>query len=170
MRRPALIAALGASMALGLLACGFTPLYSESSLGGATVGAEMSRITVETPGTRLGFSLKTALEDQLGWDRSAPPNYILTSTLDQTRLPLGRRTDDTASRFQLTLTVDWVLTPASGGTALGDRTTATVTYAAADQAYASVAAQTDAEARLTAEAARLIRLDIARRLADVLEP
>lgn len=170
MRAPALAAGLAASLALGLSACGFTPLYGENSLGGGTVGAEMSRIAVETPDSRLGFSLKTALEDQLGWDRSARPDYTLTTTLEQTRLPLGRRIDDTASRFQLTLAVDWVVTPASGGLAFGDRTTATVTYAAADQAYASIAAQTDAEARLAAEAARLIRLDIARRLAGAIEP
>ena len=153
----AVILGLTASLALGLSACGFTPLYGESALGGATVGAELSRIAVQTPDSRLGFSLKTALEDQLGWDRSASPDYTLTTKLEQERLPLGRRVDDTASRFQLTLTVDWVVT-------------ATVTYAAVDQAYGSIAAQTDAEARLTAEAARLIRLDIARRLAGVLEP
>ncbi|WP_240623313.1 MULTISPECIES: LPS assembly lipoprotein LptE [Brevundimonas] len=164
------VLAMTAGLALGLSACGFTPLYGENALGGSTVGAELSRIAVQTPDSRLGFSLKTALEDQLGWDRSASPDYTLTTKLEQERLPLGRRIDDTASRFQLTLTVDWVVTPTTGGAPFGDRTTATVTYAAVDQAYGSIAAQTDAEARLTAEAARLIRLDIARRLAGALEP
>lgn len=148
-----------------LAGCGFTPLYGETA-----AGSGLGRIAVETPDTRLGFTLKTALEDQLGWNRAMPAQHRLATRLEETRIPLGRRVDDTASRYELRLAVDWVLTPVAGGAPVADRTTATVTYAAADQAYASIASQVDGEQRLAAEAARLIRLDIARRLAGAVEP
>lgn len=158
-------AALVALAALTLSGCGFTPLYGET-----VMAAGLRRIAVQTPDTRLGYSLKTALEDQLGREPGAAPAWRLATTLDLDRTPLGRRVDDTASRYELRMVVDWTLTPVSGGAPIADRTTATVTYAATDQAYASIAAQTDGEQRLAAEAARLMRLDIARRLAGAEEP
>jgi len=45
-----------------------------------------------------------------------------------------------------------------------------VSYAAADQAYAAIAAQRDGEQRAVAEAARLIRLDLSRALAELNRP
>ena len=44
--------------------------------------------------------------------------------------------------------------------------TTTVTYAAADQPYAAIAAQQDGEDRAAADLARLIRLDMMRVLAE----
>ena len=157
------MAAIGLSLLLS--ACGFTPMYAT---GGAPV---MSRIAVTAEDNRLGYRLREQLEDSLGWDRGSQPAYRLTTLTEQSRRPLGRRIDDTATRYELTVRSAWTLTPtgaggAGAGAALTGVETATLTYAAADQPYAAIAAQQDGEDRAAAELARLIRLDILRALSE----
>ena len=79
---------------------------------------------------------------------------------------LGRRIDDTATRYELTVRAAWTLTPSAGGTAMTGTQAVTTTYAAADQPYAAIAAQQDGEDRAAAELARMIRLDLLRALAE----
>lgn len=146
--------------AAALSGCGFTPLY-----GDVGVASGLSRIAVSTPDDRLGYRLREQLEDALGFDRAAAPAYSLSTQLEPQRRSLGRRIDDTASRYELTVRAVWTLTPASGAQALTGVETATVTYASADQPYAAIAAQQDGEDRVAAELARLIRLDLMRALA-----
>lgn len=150
----------GAVMALALLAgCGFTPLY-----GAAAGSPALSRIAVQTQDDRLGYRLREQLEDSLGWDRGTAPLYRLQTQIEQSRRPLGRRIDDTATRYELTVKAAWVLTPVAGGAPLSGVETAILTYAAADQPYAAIAAQQDGEDRAAAELSRLIRIDILRAL------
>ncbi|MGZ9114045.1 MAG: LPS assembly lipoprotein LptE [Brevundimonas sp.] len=144
---------------LGLSACGFTPLYGETGAGSA-----LSRIAVSTQDDRLGYRVREQLEDALGRDGSQEPLYRLQTSLEQSRQSLGRRIDDTATRYELTVRGAWILTPANGGEPISGVETVTTTYAAADQPYAAIAAQQDGEERAAAELARLIRLDILRAL------
>ncbi|MFN3930393.1 MAG: LPS assembly lipoprotein LptE [Brevundimonas sp.] len=148
-RRPGLVALAG----LALAGCGFTPLY-----GDAGVGSGLSRIAVTTQDDRLGYRLREQLEDALGRDAAQVPLWRLETTAEQSRRPLGRRIDDTATRYELTVIGRWTLTPAAGGTPLTGTETVTTTYAAADQPYAAIAAQQDGEERAAAELAREIRL------------
>lgn len=150
----------GAVMSVTLLAgCGFTPLY-----GTAAGSPALSRIAVQTQDDRLGYRLREQLEDSLGWDRGTAPLYRLQTQIEQNRRPLGRRIDDTATRYELTVKAAWVLTPVAGGAPLSGVETAILTYAAADQPYAAIAAQQDGEDRAAAELSRLIRIDILRAL------
>lgn len=148
-------AALLMAAALGLAGCGFTPLYAEGGAGGA-----LSRIAVTTQDDRLGYRLREQLEDALGRNGAAQPLYRLQTSVEQSRRPLGRRIDDTATRYELTVRAEWTLTPVAGGEPLTGTETVTTTYAAADQPYAAIAAQQDAEDRAAAELARLIRIDL----------
>ena len=157
--RQAITTMLVAGSALLLTACGFTPLY-----GGAGGNPALSRIAVSTQDDRLGYRLREQLEDALGRDGAAQPLYRLTTQTEQNRRPLGRRIDDTATRYELTVKSDWVLTPVAGGLPLNGTETVTLTYAAADQPYAAIAAQQDGEERAAAELSRLIRIDILRAL------
>jgi len=157
MKRALLALALAAPL---VSACGFTPLYAEPA-----VGSSLRRIAVTTPDDRLGYRLREQLEDALAWDRTAAPLYRLTTEVEQKRRSLGRRIDDTATRYELTVKAAWTLTPASGGTPLTGTETVTTTYAAADQPYAAIAAQQDGEERAASELARLIRLDLMQALA-----
>lgn len=149
-RRLALIAVAG----LGLAACGFTPLY------GAGAGASLSRVAVTTPDDRFGYRLREALEDAFGADLGATPAWRLETSVEEDRRPVGRRIDDTAARYELTVRMAWVLTPIAGGTPVTGVETAVVTYASADQPVAAIAAQEDAEVRAAAELAREVRLDV----------
>jgi LPS-assembly lipoprotein len=149
-----------AALSLALAGCGFTPLYGDTG-----ASAALSRIAVTAQDDRLGYRLREQLEDALGWDRRAAPLYRLDTVVEQSRRPLGRRIDDTAARYELTVRADWTLTPASGGPALTGTQAVTTTYAAADQPYAAIAAQQDGEDRAAADLARLIRLDMMRALA-----
>jgi LPS-assembly lipoprotein len=153
--------ALAAVALVGLAGCGFTPLYGETAVGGS-----LSRIAVTTQDDRLGYRVREQLEDALGRDGARAPLWRLETTLEQSRRPLGRRIDDTATRYELTVRGTWTLTPASGGPAVTGVETVTTTYAAADQPFAAIAAQQDGEERAAAELARLIRLDLMRALSD----
>lgn len=151
--------ALALVASLGLASCGFTPLY-----GDAGAGTSLSRIAVTTQDDRLGYRVREQLEDALGRDGSQTPLWRLETTLEQSRRPMGRRIDDTATRYELTVRGTWTLTPTTGGSPVTGVETVTTTYAAADQPYAAIAAQQDGEERAAAELARLIRLDLLRTL------
>ena len=153
--------ALSAVALVGLAGCGFTPLYGETAVGGS-----LSRIAVTTQDDRLGYRVREQLEDALGRDGARAPLWRLETTLEQSRRPLGRRIDDTATRYELTVRGVWTLTPTDGGPAVTGVETVTTTYAAADQPFAAIAAQQDGEERAAAELARLIRLDLMRALSD----
>lgn len=152
---------LAAVAVAGLSGCGFTPLYGETG-----VGSSLSRIAVTTQDDRLGYRVREQLEDALGRDGSQAPVWRLETALEQSRRPLGRRIDDTATRYELTVRGRWTLTPSAGGAAVSGVETVTTTYAAADQPFAAIAAQQDGEERAAAELARLIRLGLMRALSD----
>jgi LPS-assembly lipoprotein len=86
--------------------------------------------------------------------------------MEQSRRPLGRRIDDTATRYELTIRGSWTLTPVDGSPPMTGVETVTTTYSAADQPYAAITAQQDGEERAAAELARLIRLDVMRGLSS----
>lgn len=161
MRRRGLALVSLVGLCLGVSACGFTPLYGDAGLG-----SSLSRIAVTTQDDRLGYRVREQLEDALGRNASQPALWTLRATVDQSRRPLGRRIDDTATRYELTVKGSWTLTPADGGAPLSGVETVTTTYAAADQPYAAIAGQQDGEDRAAAELARLIRLELMRALAE----
>ncbi len=161
MRALALAAVAVLGLSVFLTGCGFTPLYGETG-----VGSSLSRIAVTTQDDRLGYRVREQLEDALGRDGTQAPLWRLETALEQSRRPLGRRIDDTATRYELTVRGTWTLTPVSGGAPVTGVETVTTTYAAADQPFAAIAAQQDGEERAAAELARLIRLDLMRALSD----
>lgn len=152
-----------AGLAMVLTGCaGFTPLYAEP---GVVDG--LQRIAVQAPDTRTGYLLRERLEDAFGRDASQPPAYRLETRITERRNPLGRRADDTATRYELTLTVAYELTQLQGNQRIhSDILTVTITYAASTQPYAGVVAQQDGSERAAAQAADMIRLDLARVLSQ----
>jgi len=152
-----------AVFAVMLTACaGFTPLYAEP---GVVEG--LQRITIQTPDSRTGYLLRERLEDAFGRDASAVPVYRLTTRLAERRDALGRRADDTATRYELALTVAYELTRIQDNRVIhSDILTVTTTYAASSQPYAGVVAQQDGSERAAAQAAERIRSDLAQVLAE----
>src|SRR5690606_34124959 len=126
----------------------------------------LAAIAVETPETRTGFILRERLEDAFGRAPGAETAYRLTTWVSESRYPLGRRADDTATRYELVLTVVYSLNDGAGAVLRRNTVRATTPYAASEQPYAGVVAQQDGEARAAAQAADLIRADLARWFAE----
>ncbi|HEX3699591.1 MAG TPA: LPS assembly lipoprotein LptE [Phenylobacterium sp.] len=148
--------------ALGLAACGFTPLYADR----AGVVTKLSKIDVVAPQGRTGFLIRQHLDDYLTKDRDAAPAYRMTLQLAETRFPRGVRVDNVATRYEYVLTAAYQLTSLpSGDTAKAGSVHVELTYDSADQPYAAVSAQQDAQDRAAEEAARRIQLEIAAWLA-----
>jgi len=155
--RGALLALVLLTAAPGLAGCGFTPLYAAPG-----VAPGLSAIETIAPDGRTGYLLREALDDALARDAAKAPVWRLSMDLTQTRTPRGRRVDSAASRYELTLEANWKLVDiATGATAIEGSTSTEVTFDRADQPYAAIAANQDAEARAAAELAREMQLRLA---------
>lgn len=150
---------LSAIVAAGLLAagCGFTPLYAQRGLS-----PTLSVIEVVTPDTRSGYLLREELDDELGRDRGRPTEYTLTLDVDEDRFARGLRVDDVATRYEVRLLVDYVLTGRDAAPLTRGQAAVSVTYDSPDQPYAGVAANADGQERAASQAAQRIRLELAR--------
>jgi LPS-assembly lipoprotein len=152
-----LVAGLLASTSLALGGCGFTPLYAAPG-----VVPKLAAIDIIQPQGRTGFLLSQHLEDAFAKNHDAKPLYAMRMSLSEARYPRGIRTDNVATRYEYVLTADYTLSnlPA-GDIAKKGRVRVEVTYDSADQPYASIVAQQDAEDRAADEAARRIQLELA---------
>ncbi len=146
--------------ALGLSGCGFTPLYAAPG-----VTSSLASIDVVAPQGRAGFLMGQHLNDAFARG-AGPAAYRMQLSLGESRAPRGTRTDNVATRYEYTLTATYVLAAQpSGEIAKRGRVSVEVTYDSADQPYASVAAEQDAQDRAAQEAARRIQLELAAWLA-----
>ena len=146
-----------AAASLGLAACGFTPLY-----GTPGVTSSLSAIEVATPQGRTGELIREHLDDVLARNSNTPAAYRMSLSLGEQRYPRGVRVDNVATRYEYVLTAVYTLTPSEGAAKpKTGRVRVEVTYDSADQPYASVAAQQDAQDRAAEEAARKIQLELA---------
>ena len=151
-----------AAACLTLAGCGFTPLYATP---GVTPG--LTGIEVGAPKGRVGELLRGELEDALGRNLGSRPTYRLELGYVQARIGRGLREDNTVSRYELELPVDYrLIDAATGGLVKAGHVDAEVTYDSVDAPYAGVAAQQDAEERAAADAARRIHLELAAWLAS----
>ena len=156
----ALPAALALDLALG--GCGFTPLYAAPG-----VTTKLAAIDVIAPQGRTGFLVREHLDDAFAKDHNAPAAYSMRLSLAEARYPRGVRTDNVATRYEYVVTADYPLANLPGGDiAKKGRVRVEITYDSADQPYASIAAQQDAQDRAAEEAARRIELELATWLAN----
>ena len=157
MRGPLVLTLAVCGLGLGLGGCGFTPLYAQ---GGGV--ASLAAIEVTAPDGRAGFLIREHLDDAFGRNRAAPSAYRMQLSIAEARYPRGVRTDNVASRYEYVMTADYTLTRLpSGAPAKKGRVRVELTYDSADQPYASIAAQQDAQERAAEEAARRIQLELA---------
>lgn len=153
----AVVSAVLAAGALTLAGCGFTPLY-----GTPGVTAQLAGVQVSTPPGRTGELIREHLDDALARNKGAAPAYRMDLALSETRYPRGVRVDNVATRYEYVLIADYTLvSSASGAPVKSGRARAQVTYDSADQPYASITAQQDAQDRAAAECARKIQVELA---------
>jgi LPS-assembly lipoprotein len=150
---------LGLAALLG--GCGFRPMLSQ--VNDKSVRAELVAVDVEAPTDRLGYLVRDNLLDQLNPTGAAvEPRYLLQIQLRRRSSALGIQLDNTATRYNLTLTARFSLVDASSKQVLYKSTVRRIaSYDAVQDPYAELAAEMDAEQR----AARDVGTDIRTQLA-----
>lgn len=144
-----------------LAGCGFKPMY-----GDASYTAQLQDIRVETGETRVDYLLQEALQDELG-AQAGQGRYLLETLTDLNTSRLGVGADDVATRYAVSLQVDYQLVDTQTGDAvLVGRETVEAAYNDPRQVYGALAAQRSAEAQAARLAAERIALDLARAIID----
>ena len=155
--------ALVASLSLLLAACGFQPLYAPPG-GGPAIGP----VTVLQIDGKAGHALKTELDRLLAPEsRAGGEPARLEITLREQVIPLGIRLDESASRGELRLVANYVLSPANNGPEVRGSVSTVVTYDVPTSAFGEIAAQDDARERAGEVLAQRFRAELAMRLAQV---
>ncbi len=148
---------------LPLAACGFTPLYATPGLT-----PSLAEVDVVTPQNRVGYLLQEQLADELGHRAGVAPRYQLTCTARQIRIPRGVRVNNVANRYEMNLTVNYILRTAGGTRVLlQGAAPVIVEYDSPDAPYAGVTAERDGEERAANQAAIQIRLALSRYFAGL---
>lgn len=157
------IAPLAVVAAMALSGCaGFQPLYAQDA-----VVKNLAAIQVDAPAGRTGYLLRQHLDDAFVKDHGAAPAYEMALTIAEARYPRGVRVDNVATRYEYVLTTGYTLKALpSGAVAKTGQVRVELTYDSADQPYASISAQQDAQDRAAEEAARRIELELAVWLAN----
>lgn len=154
--------ALLASLTVLLLAgCGFQPMYAPIN-GGPAIGA----VVVGQIDGKAGHVLKTELDRILAVESGAGPAAHLDIVLAEGVSRLGIRLDESATRAELRLIANYVLTSADGASVLRGSLNQVVTYEIPTAAFGEIAAQDDARERAAESLAQRFRAELALRMAQ----
>ena len=138
-------------------ACGFRPLYGT---GGAN-NAALTTIYVQPVTDTAAYELRNTLIDLLDSDgNQAGKNYNLSLVFHRTSQPLALQNDAAITRYNDTLTVDYVLTDNSGKELTHGSQSNLSAYNVVQSPYATLVAQRDSDKRSTQEIAERIRIDL----------
>jgi LPS-assembly lipoprotein len=130
------------ALLIALPACGFTPAYAP---GGPAAGLQNS-IRIDDPTDKNAFDLVERLEERLGRPQAAP--YRLGYTITTSPIGVGISPENAITRYNLTGSVDWSLTDATGARIAGGRVDNFTSYSATGSTVAGLAAEEDASFRL----------------------
>ena len=145
-----------AALCLGLMGCGFHPLY-----GNAALSPEMASIYVEPIPEAAGYELRNRLIDLFGSNGDASGKaYHLKITLNISNQGVALQNDATITRYNDTLKADYVLIDASGTQIDQGSLSGLSSYNVATSPYATVATQQDSDLRSADDLAERIRLDL----------
>lgn len=150
-----------ASLTLLLAACGFQPMYAPAG-GGSAIGP----VQVAQIDGKAGHVLKTELDRLLAVENGASPPMLLEITLLEQVIPLGIRRDESATRAELRLIANYVLTPPNSRDVMRGSVTTVVTYDIPTAAFGEIAAQDDARERAAETMAQRFRAELALRMAQ----
>jgi LPS-assembly lipoprotein len=151
-----------ASLTLLLSACGFQPMYAQSA------GAAIGNIHVQEIEGKAGHVLKTELDRILAVEAGAGEATDLRITLEESVTGLGIRLDESATRAELRITANYVLTPpqGSGRQIMRGSVNAIANYDIPEAAFGEIAAQDDARERAAEVLAQRFRAELALRMAQ----
>jgi LPS-assembly lipoprotein len=150
-----------ASLTLLLGACGFQPMYAPAGGGPAIGPVEVSEIE-----GKAGHVLRTELGRILAPEDGGLAPSHLQITLSEQVTPLGIRRDESATRAELRLIANYVLTPPNNAQVMRGSVVTTVNYDIPTAAYGEIAAQDDARERAAETMAQRFRAELALRMAQ----
>ncbi len=154
-----------ASLTLLLAACGFQPMYAPAG-GGQAIGP----VQVTQIDGKAGHVLKRELDRILSVEDGSAPPMILEITLAEQVTPLAIRVDESATRAELRLVANYVLTPPSShGQVMRGSVFTVVNYDIPTAAFGEIAAQDDARERAAETMAQRFRAERALRIAQARE-
>lgn len=150
-------AALLATVALALSACGLQPMYAGG--GNSAVAQGMAAVGVGAIPGRDGWLIHNALTDRLGIAGQASPQYRLDVRLDDSLEALGVLGDDTISRERRILRARFQLVELASGDILLDASAGSdAGIDVVSSEYATIAAEQTALENLAREVAdRIVR-------------
>lgn len=151
-----------ASLSLVLLAaCGFQPMYAPAGGGGAIGPVSIGEIEGKS-----GHVLRTELTRMLAVENDGTAPSRLEITLRESVTQLGIRLDESATRAEMRLTANYVLTPPPGeGQAVRGSLVTIVNYEIPTAAFGEITAQDDARERAAETMAQRFRAELALRMA-----
>ncbi len=147
---------------LGFLGgCGFQPLYGKHL--DAYTPEELAAIRVKPIRDRIGQQLHNHLLSLFNPDgRPSKPRYALEADISESIASLGVRKSAFATRANLTLSVNYQLSPLPiGDQILAGKDSIVVSYNILDSDFATLMAEKDARARAVRELAQVIRTRLA---------
>lgn len=154
-----LIASLAALL---LSACGFAPMYAQPANGGPAIGpVEVTEIE-----GKAGHVLKTELDRILSVENTGAEPMQLRITLQEQVTPLGLRRDESATRAELRLVANYILTPPNDGPVIRGSVQSVVNYEIPRAAFGEISAQDDARERAAETMAERFRAELALRMAQ----
>ena len=152
MMKPAAILAL----CIWLAGCGFHPLY-----GDVRLSPKLAAIFVDPIAEPAGFELRNSLIDLLRSDgEPAGKAYRLTITLTDTNQGVALQNDATITRYNDTVTANYVLTDAKGEELRRGVLTSLSSYNVATSPYATQVARQDADKRAAQDLAERLGLEL----------
>ena len=144
------------ALCFALAACGFHPLYGDTRLQ-----PQLSAIFVEPIREETGYELRNSLIDVLGSNGvERGKAYRLTITLTDLNQGVALQNDATITRYNDTLTANYVLTDARGQELWHGALTALSSYNVSNAPYATLAARQDSDKRAAQDLAQRIGLDL----------
>lgn len=145
-----------AFVCLVLAGCGFHPMY-----GGGRLGPELASIYVEPLPDNDGYELRNQLIDLLGSDgREAGKRYILKLSVSEESNGVALQNDATITRYNDTLTANYVLTDANGRQITSGTQTSLASYNVSSAPYSTLVVQKDSDRRAADDLADRIRMDL----------
>jgi LPS-assembly lipoprotein len=145
-----------AALCLGLMGCGFHPLY-----GNARLSPQMASIYVGPIAENTGYELRNRLIDLFRSNGDAAgKNYTLKITLTSSNQGVALQNDATITRYNDTLRAAYVLIDAKGATVTQGNLSGLSSYNVANSPFATVAAQQDSDLRAADDLAERIQLDL----------
>ena len=140
-----------------LAGCGFRALYGDSRLQ-----PQLTSIYVEPVAERDGYELRNTLINLLGSDGQLRGKaYRLKLTLNESNRGVVLENDATITRYNDTLTVNYILNDAAGKEVTHGTQSSLTSFNVAPSPYATLAAQQDSDKRAAQDIAERIRIDLA---------